>query len=55
MGVTFDEIIDILDKWGFLLGQRAGREYAPIPEISWTTEVISKNTLDRLNGNNNRE
>lgn len=26
MGVTFDEIMDILDKWGFLLGQRAGRE-----------------------------
>lgn len=26
MGTTFDEIIDILDKWQFMLGQRAGRE-----------------------------
>lgn len=26
MGVTFEEVMDILDKWGFLLGQRAGRE-----------------------------
>lgn len=26
MGVTFDEIMDILDKWDFMLGQRAGRE-----------------------------
>lgn len=26
MGTTFDEIMDILDKWGFILGQRAGRE-----------------------------
>lgn len=26
MGTTFEEVIDILDKWGFLLGQRAGRE-----------------------------
>lgn len=23
---TFDEVIDILDKWQFILGQRAGRE-----------------------------
>lgn len=42
MGVTFDEIIDILDKWGFLLGQRAGREL-------WTdkpTEVQDKDLAD---------
>lgn len=26
MGTTFVEIMDILDKWGFILGQRAGRE-----------------------------
>lgn len=26
MGVTFEEIMDILDKWDFMLGQRAGRE-----------------------------
>lgn len=26
MEVTFEEITDILDKWEFLLGQRAGRE-----------------------------
>ena len=26
MGTTFDEVMDILDKWGFILGQRAGRE-----------------------------
>ena len=25
-------------------------EYAPIPEISWTTEVVSKNTLKRWRG-----
>ena len=24
--VTFDEVMDILDKWDFILGQRAGRE-----------------------------
>lgn len=32
-----------------------GKEYMPIPEISWTTEVVSKNTLDRLTENSNRE
>lgn len=26
MEVTFEEVMDILDKWEFLLGQRAGRE-----------------------------
>lgn len=26
MGTTIDEIMDILDKWQFILGQRAGRE-----------------------------
>lgn len=26
MGTTFDEIMTILDKWEFILGQRAGRE-----------------------------
>lgn len=26
MGITFEEIMDILDKWEFLLGQRAGRD-----------------------------
>ena len=26
METTFDEVIDILDKWQFILGQRAGRE-----------------------------
>ena len=26
MGVTFNEVMDILDKWDFMLGQRAGRE-----------------------------
>lgn len=26
MGVTFEEVMDILNKWGFFLGQRAGRE-----------------------------
>lgn len=26
IGVTFNEIMDILDKWEFFLGQRAGRE-----------------------------
>lgn len=42
MGVTFDEIMNILDKWGFLLGQRAGREL-------WTdkpTEVQDKDLAD---------
>lgn len=26
MGTSINEIMDILDKWGFFLGQRAGRE-----------------------------
>lgn len=26
MGTTIDEIMDILNKWQFILGQRAGRE-----------------------------
>lgn len=26
MGTTFNEIMDILDKWEFFLGKRAGRE-----------------------------
>ena len=26
MGTSINEILDILDKWGFFLGQRAGRE-----------------------------
>lgn len=26
MKTSFDEILDILDKWQFILGQRAGRE-----------------------------
>ena len=26
MAATFNEVIDILDKWQFFLGQRAGRE-----------------------------
>ena len=26
MTATFNEVMDILDKWQFFLGQRAGRE-----------------------------
>lgn len=42
MGVTFEEIMDILDKWEMFLGQRAGRElWADKP-----TDVQDKDLAD---------
>ena len=42
MGVTFEKVMDILDKWEMFLGQRAGREL-------WTdkpTDVQDKDLVD---------
>lgn len=42
MGVTFDEIMDILDKWDFMLGQRAGRELW----VNKPTDIQNKDLAD---------
>lgn len=48
MGTTFDEIIDILDKWQFMLGQRAGREL-------WIDKPTDIQEEDLANFNRNLE
>ena len=48
MGTTFDEVMDILDKWGFILGQRAGREL-------WIDKPIKVQEEDLANFNRDLE
>ena len=42
MDVTFEEVMDILDKWEFILGQRAGRELWSVKP----TDVQDKDLAD---------
>lgn len=48
MGVTFNEVIDILDKWDFMLGQRAGREL-------WTDKPVEVQDKDFADFNRDLE
>lgn len=48
MGATFDEVMDILDKWGFILGQRAGREL-------WIDKPVKVQEEDLANFNRDLE
>lgn len=48
MGVSFNEIMDILDKWEFFYGQRAGREL-------WNNKPIDVQNEDIANFNRDLE
>lgn len=48
MGTTFDEILDILEKWEFFLGQRAGRDL-------WTDKPVEVQNEDLANFNRDLE